>query len=224
MPKLEVKLVLICAVVLLTAVSAMAQAAPDKPKELFYDADGNQISNNEFVDLRLANSTDKKDPATRTVLEDGTVEFRVASPRQEGTVAPVFDVPDIDAKWINTDELKGKVIVLNFWFIGCVGCMDEIPKLSAMADKFKGNDDVVFVAIATNTPQELRSYLRGHPFNYRHVGQGLSLVNLFKFSGYPKNIVIGRDGKIIYWRSGIHAWDKFESVVRGELDKTKDAD
>ena len=217
--RLKAKSILTCVVALFAAASVIAQTAPNKPREIFYDADGKQISNNEFVDLRLANSTDKTDPAKRTVLEDGTVEFRVINPRQEGTVAPAFDVPDIDAKWINTDELKGKVIVLNFWFIGCVGCMDEIPKLSAMADKFKGNDDVVFVAVATNTPQELRTFLRGNKFNYRHVGQGLSLVNLYKFSGYPKNIVIGRDGKIVYWRSGIHAWDKFESVIKTELDK-----
>jgi thiol-disulfide isomerase/thioredoxin len=198
---------------------AQTQSGPSSPKEIFRDAAGNLITNNEFVDLRLANSTEAKDPATRTVLDDGTVEFRVANPRQEGTIIPKFDVPDIDAKWVNTDALKGKVVVLNFWFIGCVGCMDEIPKLSAIADKFKGNDDIVFLAIANNTPQELRSYLRGNRFNYRHLGQGLSLVKLFEFNGYPKNIVIGRDGKIVYWRTTIHAWDKFESVVRSELEK-----
>ena len=203
----------------LTVLTTIAQPEPNKPKEIFRDADGNLISNNEFVDLRLANSTEAKDPATRTVLEDGTVEFRVASPRQEGKAVPKFDVPDIDAKWVNTEELKGKVIVMNFWFIGCVGCMDEIPKLSAVADKFKGNDDVVFLAVANNTPQQLRAYLRGNTFSYRQIGQGLSLVKLFDFSGYPKNIVIGRDGKIVYWRSGIHAWDKFESVIRGELER-----
>jgi len=219
MLRLKAKPILTCVVALFAAVTTFTQAESNRPREIFLDADGKQISNNEFVDLRLANSTDRKDPATRTVLEDGTVEFRVINPRQEGTVAPAFDVPDIDAKWINTDELKGKVIVLNFWFIGCVGCMDEIPKLSAMADKFNGNDDVLFVAVATNTPQELRTFLRGNKFNYRHVGQGLSLVNLYKFSGYPKNIVIGRDGKIVYWRSGIHAWDKFESVIKDELGK-----
>jgi len=198
---------------------AQIQAGSGYPKEIFRDANGNLLTNNEFVDLRLANSTDKADPATRTVLADGTIEFRVATPRQEGKQVPKFDVPDIDAKWINTDELKGKVVVLNFWFIGCVGCMDEMPKLSAIADKFKGNEDVVFLAIANNTPQELRAFLRGNKFSYRHIGQGLSLVKLFDFNGYPKNIVIGRDGKIVYWRSVIHAWDKFESVIQGELDR-----
>jgi hypothetical protein len=42
---------------------------------------------------------------------------------------------------------------------------------------------------------------------------------MFVVGGYPKNIVIGRDGKIVYWRSTITAWDKFESVVRAELEK-----
>jgi peroxiredoxin len=216
-----VKLLSICAVALLAVLPSIAQSqtAPDKPKEIFIDQAGNRLTNNEFVDLRLANSTDKADPATRTVLEDGTVEFRIINPRQEGKAAPSFDVPDIDAKWVNTAELKGKVIVLNFWFIGCVGCMGEIPKLSALADKFKDNSDVVFLAVATNTPQELRAFLRGNKFNYRHIGQGLSLVKLFDFNGYPKNIVIGRDGRIVYWRSTVHAWDKFESVISGELDR-----
>lgn len=217
--RMKLKLLMGTAIALaLTATTLTAQTAPT-PKEIFRDAEGNLITNNEFVDLRLANSTEAKDPATRSVLEDGTIEFRIASPRQEGALVPKFDVPDINAKWVNTDELRGRVVVLNFWFIGCVGCMDEIPKLSAMADKFKGNDDVVFLAIANNTPQELRGFLRGNKFNYRHIGQGLSLVKLFEFSGYPKNIVVGRDGKIVYWRSGIHAWDKFESVIRGELDR-----
>jgi hypothetical protein len=44
-------------------------------------------------------------------------------------------------------------------------------------------------------------------------------LDSFAFSGYPKNIVIDKNGKIVYWRSLIHAWDKFESVIRAELEK-----
>jgi peroxiredoxin len=217
----KTKLTSICVVALLVAASAVAQTQTNSgsPKEIFRDADGNLISNNEFVDLRLANSAEK-DPATRTVLEDGTIEFRVAKPRQEGTLAPTFEAPDVDAQWINTAELKGKVLVLNFWFIGCVGCMDEIPRLSALAEKYRGNGDIMFISIATNTPQQLRAFRDREKFKYRLIGQGQALMNLFNFSGFPKNLVIGRDGKIIYWRSTIHAWDKFESVIKAELDKS----
>jgi peroxiredoxin len=213
------KLISISAVALWATLSIIGQTASNKPKEIFLNANGDRLSNNEFVDLRLANSTERYDPATRTVLDDGTIEFRVANPRQEGTVAPVFDAPDIDAKWISTAKLKGKVIVLNFWFIGCPGCMEEIPKLSKIADKYKDNDDIVFVAVASNTPQELRSFMDRQRFTYRHIAQGLALVKLFNFAGYPRNIVIGRDGKIAYWRTTIHAWDKFESVIASELAK-----
>ena len=224
MSRLVAKLVLICILALSTIATAVAQAASSKPKEIFRDAAGNLITNNEFVDLRLANSAERFDPATRTVLEDGTIQFTVANPRQEGKMAPTFDAPDIDAKWINTAELKGKVIVLNFWFIGCAGCMDEIPKLQMTANKFRDNSDVVFIAIATNTPQELRKFRDREGFTYRHIGQALALSKLFDFAGYPKNIVIGRDGKIAYWRSRIYAWDKFESVISSELAKNNIGD
>ena len=215
----KVNLLWTCALCLLAALPTIAQPGPAKPKEVFRDSAGNLISNNEFVDLRLANYSESSDPATRTILDDGTIEFRIAKPRQEGTIAPTFDAPDIDAKWINTAELKGKVIVLNFWFIGCAGCMDEIPKLQTTANKFRDNSDVVFIAVSTNTPQDLRRFREREGFTYRHIGQALALSKLFDFAGYPKNIVIGRDGKIVYWRSRIYAWDKFESVIRLEIAK-----
>jgi len=46
-----------------------------------------------------------------------------------------------------------------------------------------------------------------------------ALLKSFVFAGYPKNIVIDRRGKIVYWRSTVHAWEKFESVIRGALAK-----
>jgi hypothetical protein len=42
-------------------------------------------------------------------------------------------------------------------------------------------------------------------------------MDAFVFGVYPKNIVIDHKGKIVYWRSTVKAWDKFESVVRSAL-------
>ncbi|MGB7209495.1 MAG: TlpA disulfide reductase family protein [Pyrinomonadaceae bacterium] len=204
-------LVFVCAV-------SFGQTRAKSPKTIFIDAEGKFISNNEFVDLRLANPSEK-DISTKTVLDDGTTEFRLAAVPQEGTVAPVFEAPVMGGKTVNTDQLKGKVLVLNFWFIGCAGCISEMPKLNDLAAKYGSNADIEFIAIAPNTEQELRDFLTRERFDYKMVGQARSIINLFAFKGFPRNIVIGRDGKIAYWRTTVKAWNKFDSVIQAELAK-----
>src|SRR6185369_12046959 len=203
---------LISAIIL--SVSAFAQL----PKTILLDADGNRLTDNEFVDLRLANRADK-DPATKTILEDGTIQFKLSRVPQEGTTAPLFSAPTLDGKLIDANDLKGKVIVLNFWFIGCPGCMDEMPKLNTLAGRYCDNSDVRFIAIAPNTREELKQFLSRERFDYQMVGSALSIINLFNFAGFPRNIVIGKDGKIAYWRTTVKAWDRFDSVIKTELAK-----
>ena len=114
---------------------------------------------------------------------------------------------------------KGKVVVLNFWFIGCPACIAETPKLNVLRAKFASDPDVVFAAITADQPERVRSYLKKNVWSYEMIADGKDILNLFGFSGYPKNIVIGRDGTIVYWRSTVKAWSKFESVIRQELEK-----
>jgi peroxiredoxin len=97
--------------------------------------------------------------------------------------------------------------------------LEEIPKLNALKAKYSGNDSVKFIAVAPNTPDELRHFLAKQNFDYEIVASALSIANLFKFNGYPRNIVIGKDGKIAYWRTTVRAWDKFDSVIQAELAK-----
>jgi peroxiredoxin len=192
--------------------------APRPVKEIFRDHDGNLISNNEFVDIRMANFHYPDATIVKT-LEDGTVEFRLQKIPQEGMGAPAFSVKTVDGKTLNSSELKGKVVVIDFWYIGCPACLNIEPKLNAFKERFSGEKDVVFLAMTPDPAHAVKKYLSKQPFGFIHAVDAKTAMNAFVFSGFPKNIVIGRDGKIAYWRSTIHAWDKFESVVRGELAK-----
>jgi thiol-disulfide isomerase/thioredoxin len=62
-----------------------------------------------------------------------------------GCEAPEFDVVAVDGKRLKLSALKGKVVVLNFWFIGCAPCIAELPALNKLVDEYKG-EDVVFIA------------------------------------------------------------------------------
>ena len=197
--------------------SAIAQSRP-AAKELFFDSDGNQVSNNEFVDIRMANFH-YPDATVVKKYEDGRVEFRLQKIPQEGMVAPKFSVRTVEGKAISLADLKGKVVVLNFWFIGCPACLDMEPKLNAFKTKFAGNDEVVFLAMTADPPGQLKKYLSKVRFDYEQAAGAKAAMDMFVFAGFPKNIVIGKTGEIVYWRSTIKAWDKFESVVRRELER-----
>ena len=198
-------------------VSALAQEKPAQ-KVLYFDSDGNQVSNNEFVDIRMANSH-YPDATVIKTLPDGTTEFRLQRIPQEGMAAPNFSVHTLDGKPIRLADLRGKVVVLSFWFIGCRTCRAMKPQLNQFKTKFEDRDDVLFLAMTADPESAVEKYLKKEPFDYIQAADANRAMTSFVFRTFPKNIVLDRNGKIVYWRSTIRAWDKFESVVRAELER-----
>lgn len=196
--------------------NSYAQHQKPVVKLRYYDSDGNEISNNEFVDIRIANPQ-YPDRTIITKLDDGTTVFRLQKIPQEGAQAPRFAVRTLDGRTISSDELKGKVVVLSFWFIGCLACIDLEPKLNTFKAKFAATDDVIFLAMTADPAPKVKEYLARQRFDYIQGVEARDALNAFVSRSYPRNIVIDRSGKIVYWRSTIYAWDKFESVVRAEL-------
>lgn len=199
-------------------VSGFAQTKASAGKTIFRDSDGNLISNNEFVDIRMANFH-YPDATVSRVLEDGTIEMRTQRIPQEGSRAPEAVFRTLAGKTVSMSELRGKVVVLNFWFIGCPVCRALKPQLNAFKKKFDGRDDVVFLAVTADAGGAVESYLKKESFDYLQATDAGVELKKFVFGGYPKNIVIDKSGEIVYWRSTVRAWDKFESVVRAELSK-----
>ncbi len=195
-----------------------ALAQPPVPKTIFRDSDGNLVSNNEFVDIRMANFH-YPDRTIVNTLEDGTIEFRLQKIPQEGMPAPDFAFKTLDGKTLTAAELRGKVVVLNFWFIGCAVCRAEKPKLNDLQARFAPDNDVVFIAATADSAVDVKKYIAKEHSTYIQAANAASELEKFVFSGFPKSIVISRTGEIVYWRSTVKAWDKFESVIRSELDK-----
>lgn len=108
------------------------------------------------------------------------------------------DMTDIYGKKIKASTLTGKIVVMNFWFIGCPPCRYEIPQLSKIADDYKNNKDVVFIAIATDSVGALKTFLKGNTFDYRLIGDGAKLHENFGVKTCPLSLVINKKGTIIF--------------------------
>ena len=211
------KVVPLIVAILALALTALPQSKPGA-KTYYFNSDGAPVSNNEFVDIRMANSHYPDATVVKT-LPDGSTEFHLQKIPQEGMTAPSFTVRTLDGTTIASSDLKGKVVVLSFWFIGCAACRAMEPHLNAFKSKFAGRDDVVFLAMTADPADNVRKYLSRERFDYVQAADARLAMESFVVRTFPKNIVIDRSGKIVYWRSTIKAWDTFESVVRTELGK-----
>lgn len=144
--------------------------------------------------------------------------------QQKGQTAPSVFATTLDGKTINTSDLKGKVVVLNLWFINCPNCVEEIQKLNVLVDEFKDNANIIFLAPAINSAQQLVPFLKKNPFKYQVIPSAQNII-LGKFgtvdkngqvsTPFPMHYVVDGNGTITLKMQGI----KGVEAVRSELRK-----
>ncbi|MDN3581518.1 peroxiredoxin family protein [Mucilaginibacter flavus] len=111
-----------------------------------------------------------------------------------------FSTHDINGNKLSLKELRGKIVVLNFWFIGCPACMDEIPALNEVSAKYKNNPNVVFIAVALDTKSYIKKFLAETPFNYQIIDDGGFYAKTYGIGLYPTNLILDKEGKVaMHW-------------------------
>ena len=114
-----------------------------------------------------------------------------------GTFAPNFIVTTIDNQVLELSKLKGKVVMLNFWFTRCQPCIKEMPGLNKLVELYSAKD-VAFISFAPETSGIVKEFLAIHPFNFKTVANSEPVRSeQFKlFSAWPYTILIDREGRI----------------------------
>ncbi|MBL0883179.1 MAG: TlpA family protein disulfide reductase [Chitinophagaceae bacterium] len=108
----------------------------------------------------------------------------------------------MDGKKYVLKDLKGKVVVLNFWFINCPPCRMEIPHLNTMVEFYKDREDVIFLAVALDQSYELKEFLKDMPFQYGIVDGGSYVASQYGINLFPTHVVLDKEGKVAFHTSG----------------------
>lgn len=101
----------------------------------------------------IYHKSENKKTLVKTTREEFETELRktekkITKTNKLGTDFPEFDLLDLNGNRLTRTELKGKVLVLNFWFIGCSPCEMERPSLNDLTKVYADNKDVVFISFA----------------------------------------------------------------------------
>lgn len=141
---------------------------------------------------------------------------------------PAFAALDMSGQKVDTAVLRGKVVVLNLWFINCPNCVEEIKMLNTVVDQYKGNSNVAFVGLAASPKPALEKFLAKNPFKY-NVVPNAQMIIISKFgtpdsSGninipFPMHYILDRDGKVVYKAQGIKGIDGMKKELAAQLAK-----
>lgn len=122
----------------------------------------------------------------------------------KGRKAIDFSLMDVKNRKVTLKDLKGKVIVMDFWFTGCKGCVQMVPGLKKAEEAFHNNPDVVFLSICTDNRKEQwissiakKKYTTGTALNLYTEGQGINhpIITSYNVTAYPQLFVIDTYGK-----------------------------
>ena len=114
-----------------------------------------------------------------------------------------FRFTDLQGNRYNLKELNGKVVVLNFWFINCGPCRQEIPDLNKLVLKYKENPNVLFLAVALDSRADVKEFLKKTPFLYNITENGSYLTQSYGVKGYPTHVVLDQNAIIKFHTAGL---------------------
>ena len=100
----------------------------------------------------------------------------------------------IDGGVKSFSEYKGKLLVINFWYINCGPCIVEMPYLNQLVDKYQ-NEDIQFLALSFDTIPDIKSFLNKTEFKYEHGSISRSMMYDFTPVA-PGHFIVDADGVI----------------------------
>jgi cytochrome c biogenesis protein CcmG/thiol:disulfide interchange protein DsbE len=111
--------------------------------------------------------------------------------------APDFTLVSFEGQKIRLSELRGKVVVINFWSSWCVPCRDEAPFLEQMWRRYKDRG-VVFIGVNyVDSETPARAYLKEFDVTYFNGPDiGSEIFHRFRAKGVPETYFIGKDGNV----------------------------
>ena len=135
-------------------------------------------------------------------------------------LAPDFTLRGSDGRNVRLDELRGQVVLVNFWATWCGPCREEMPRLDTLYQKYHKSG---FVLLGVNVDDDPRTALAtAAKLNVSFpvlLDTDKKVSKLYDLSTMPSTVVIDRDGKMRFlhrgYREGVEA--DYEQQIRGLL-------
>jgi cytochrome c biogenesis protein CcdA/thiol-disulfide isomerase/thioredoxin len=141
------------------------------------------------------------------------------APGRSYAPAPDVQFTKLDGSAFRLNDLKGRVVLLNFWATWCVPCRNEIPSLSAMQKDLDSRGLSVIGVSYDDTVDLVQEFQKDIPQSYQIVLGGREVGSQLPASPLPTTYIIDRQGRIREKMIGERTRSAFETVIKPLLDE-----
>lgn len=163
-------------------------------------------------------------PGSRTAIMAGVnnLKAKIIPPKtNEQVISQLSDddynwqLLDIKGNTVNLSDFKGKVIFINFWATWCGPCIGEMPEIQKFYDKFKDNNNVVFIIATTDDLITVQNFIKNKEFTFPVYSIQSQIPSEMNHNSIPTSFLINQNGGIVLHQKGVANWsgNKMEEMV-----------
>lgn len=143
---------------------------------------------------------------------------------EEETGAHPFTLPNLKGQAVKLTDLKGDVVLINFWATWCRDCVMEMPELEKLYQKLQSQGlSVLAIALDKEGQPAVEAFLKKEHLKLSYpilLDPDERVARAYRLSWVPVTIVVGREGQILETILGARAWgsqevmDSFEQLLQ----------
>lgn len=161
-------------------------------------------------------------PEAKAMMHQGLMKIGLFQPKIEKTVENTqpkteanyqFEMIDAYDKITTMEDLKGKVVFLNFWATWCGPCIAEMPTIQKLYDKFKDDKDVVILTVEVeNKKEKAKNFMTSKNLTLPIVFPNSTIPKEFFDYALPTTIILDKQGNIAHTTLGMADYSGQEVV------------
>jgi peroxiredoxin len=134
--------------------------------------------------------------------------------------APEVQFAALSGEQFSTSDLRGKVVLVNFWATWCTTCVQEMPKMVDTYRKFAPRGyEMIAVAVQSDHPNNVAAFTQKHalPFKVALDGDGDIARQFGRVRITPTSFLIDKNGRVLKEYIGEPDWAEFHALVEKAL-------
>ena len=153
------------------------------------------------VDEKIFLPSEEYQPITLQELQAKLMGPPAVLAFEKGAELANFDLQNMNGEKVSLESLKGKVVLINFWFINCPPCRMEIPDLNELKKAYTGKN-VEFLAITFDPKDQVNEFLQKIPFDYQIFPGARGIIETYGVQGFPTSVIVDKYGKVVNSKMG----------------------